>query len=104
MSNNDVKESVALECFSFTVTEKEAVAIHLFLTDNKCEPNSQGLKDFLLIHSGVKEGGEESAEEEGLSGGVARLTAALDRHPEVRDAIKKEGARIVGSLVRKVLS
>jgi hypothetical protein len=104
MPGNEGEKVLALECFTFTVTESEAAAISLFLTDNKCEPNSQGLKKFLLIHSGVEKNEEEIAQDEGLSRGVARLTEALQRHPEVADALKKEGARIVGSLMRRIFT
>jgi hypothetical protein len=102
MPSGDAEDALALECFSFTVSEREAAAIHLFLTDNDAEPNSQGLKKFLLVHSGLEKDDREREEDEGLSRGVARLTAALQKHPEVADALKKEGARIAGSLMRRI--
>jgi len=103
VASEGAQDAVALECFSFTVTDAEAAAIAVFLADNDCEPNSQGLKKFLLIHSGLEKSEGEQADDEGLSRGVARLTEALKRNPEVADALKREGARIAGSLMRKIV-
>ena len=96
--------AVALECFTFTVSESEAASIHAFLGEHGFDPNSQGLKEFLLVNVGEKENENGDAPPGGLSEGVARLAEAMHRHPEVAATIKKEGARIAGSLLRRIVS
>lgn len=99
----------ALEGFSFTVTEAQATAIYLFLNENGFESNAEGLKEFLLVHSGFKEksasfeGVPEPEEENKLAKDLNKIFSAINDNPQVIHYAKREGAKLFGSLVRRVL-
>jgi len=100
-------DKIALEGFSFTATEGEAAAIYLLLQEEGFEPNSKGLKAYLLHAAGAAPGGmdeDEPAEDERaeLSESVRRILEAAERNPEVTQYAIKKGAQFLGTLLKRL--
>ncbi len=101
-------DKIALEGFSFTTTEGEAAAIYFMLKAEGLEPNSQGLKEFLLRTAGVNPGGsaeeedDEDLDEEDLSDKVRRIIEVAERNPEVTQYAIKKGAQLLGTLLKRL--
>jgi hypothetical protein len=101
-------DKIALEGFSFTTTEGEAAAIYFMLKTEGLEPNSQGLKEFLLRTAGASPGGsaeedgDEDLNEEDLSEKVRRIIEVAERNPEVTQYAIKKGAQLLGTLLKRL--
>lgn len=101
-------DKIALEGFSFTTSEGEAAAIYFMLKAEGLEPNSQGVKDFLLRTAGVAPGGtaeeesEEGADDGDLSEKVRHIIEVAERNPEVTQYAIKKGAQLLGTLLKRL--
>ncbi len=101
-------EGVGLTGYSFTANPSEDAAICLLLKEAGHEPDSKGLKAFLLQAAGVAPGGvdeDDQADQEGqgdLSDAVRRILEAAERNPEVTDYAIKKGAELFGSLLKRL--
>lgn len=103
-----MSDKVTLEGFSFTTSEGEAAAIYFMLKAEGLEPNSQGVKEFLLRTAGVTPGGtdtgesEDEADEGDLSDKVRRIIEVAERNPEVTQYAIKKGAQLLGTLLKRL--
>lgn len=100
-------DKIALEGFSFTTTEGEAAAIYFMLKAEGLEPNSQGVKEFLLRTAGASPGGsafeaDDETDEEDLSEKVRRIIEVAERNPEVTQYAIKKGAQLLGTLLKRL--
>lgn len=102
-------DKIALEGFSFTASEGEAAAIYLLLQEEGFEPNSKGLKAYLLRAAGAGPGGTDEDEVEDqdedraeLSDSVRRILEAAERNPEVTQYALKKGAQFLGTLLKRL--
>ncbi len=99
-------EGLGLTGYSFTATAAEDAAICMFLKESGFEPDSKGLKAFLLRAAGVTPGGESEEEDDGedadLSTALGRIIDAAKRNPEVTDYAIKKGTELFGSLLKRL--
>lgn len=99
-------EGLGLTGYSFTATPPEDAAICLLLKEAGFEPDSKGLKSFLLHSAGVAPGGDEGEDDQGedsdLSSALGRIIDAAKRNPEVTDYAIKKGAELFGSLLKRL--
>lgn len=102
-----------LEAFSFTMTGAEAAPVFSFLEKHGHEKSSQGLKNYLLDvvkKTPSPEPETFTVEEESTGGepdmelgeGLQRILGAVQRNPEAMDFIKKKGARLSRSLLKRL--
>lgn len=98
-------EGVGLTGYSFTATPPEDAAICMLLKESGFEPDSKGLKAFLLHAAGMAPGGdseEDEGEDADLSSALGRIIDAAKRNPEVTDYAIKKGAELFGSLLKRL--
>jgi hypothetical protein len=97
-------EGLGLTGYSFTANPSEDAAICMVLKEAGFEPDSKGLKAFLLHAAGVAPGGDEEdqGEDADLSSALGRIIEAAARNPEVTDYAIKKGAEFFGSLLKRL--
>jgi hypothetical protein len=98
-------EGVGLTGYSFTATPPEDAAICMLLKESGFEPDSKGLKAFLLHATGIAPGDdseEDEVEDADLSSALGRIIDAAKRNPEVTDYAIKKGAELFGSLLKRL--
>ncbi len=100
-------EKIGLTGYSFTANPSEDAAICLLLKEAGFEPDSRGLKSFLLHAAGVSPGGDEDhdddqGEDGDLSDALGRIIDAAKRNPEVTDYAIKKGTELFGSLLKRL--
>lgn len=102
-------EKIPLESFSFTTQQSEAAAIYFMLKSEGLEPNSQGIKTYLLTAAGVlsdideeDDASDEASKPEDLSETVKRILDAAERNPEVTEYALKKGAQLLGTFLKRL--
>lgn len=97
-------EGLGLTGYSFTANPAEDAAICMLLKVSGFEPDSKGLKSFLLHAAGASPESEEECEGEDadLSSALGRIIDAAKRNPEVTDYAIKKGAELFGSLLKRL--
>ncbi len=99
-------EGLGLTGYSFTANPAEDAAICLLLKDAGFEPDSKGLKAFLLQAAGVAPGGSDEEDDQpddpDLSDALGRIIEAAARNPEVTQYAIKKGTELFGSLLKRL--
>ncbi len=102
-------DKIALEGFSFTATDGEASAIYSLLKEAGFEPNSKGLKAYLMRLArgeGEASGPDQEEPEDSqpeLSESLRCILEAAERNPEVTDYAIKKGTQVLGTLFKRFL-